>query len=153
MIRAAIEIAAPPEVVFRVVTDCDLAPKMVSSLKSCRVLKRDPDGRWDVREQVSKMTLLPSVRNVFRSDYDPPNHVRFWRVDGDLRVYEGDWWIEPIENGSRVTYESRISTPFRVPGGLARWGMCMQVPQALLALRRESLARASSAAASNGRDP
>jgi uncharacterized membrane protein len=141
MIRAAIDIAAPPEVVFQVVTDCDLAPKMVTSLKSCRILKRDPAGRWDVREQVSKMTLLPSVRNVFRSDYEQPNHVSFHRVDGDLRVYDGDWWIEPVEGGSRVTYESRISTPFRVPGPLARWGMRMQVPQALLALRRECLAR------------
>jgi len=153
MIRASIEIAAPPEVVFQVVTDCDLAPKMVTSLKSCRILKRDPAGRWDVREQVSKMTLLPSVRNVFRSEYDPPHHVSFHRVDGDLRVYDGDWWIEPVEGGSRVTYESRVSTPFRVPGPLARWGMRMQVPQALQALRRESLARVAGAAASNGRDP
>jgi carbon monoxide dehydrogenase subunit G len=153
VIVAAIDVAAPPEVVFQVVTDCDLAPKMVTSLKSCRITARDPAGRWDVREQVSKMTLLPSVRNVFRSVYDPPNHVHFHRVDGDLKIYEGDWWIEPIDGGTRVTYESRISTPFRVPGPLARWGMRMQVPQALLALRRESLARAPGAAASHGREP
>jgi uncharacterized membrane protein len=153
VIRAAIEVAAPPKVVFQVINDCDLAPKMVSSLKSCRILERDPAGRWDVREEVSKMTLLPSVRNVYRSDYDPPNHVRFYRVDGDLRVYDGEWRIEPTEGGSLVTYESRISTPFRVPGPLARWGLRMQVPQALLALRRESLARVPGATASNGRDP
>jgi len=141
VIRAAIDIAAPPEVVFRVVTDCELAPKMVTSLKSCRILERDPAGRWDVREQVSKMTFLPSVRNVFRSDYDPPGRVRFHRVDGDLKVYEGEWRIEPLPGGTRVSYSSRVSTPFHVPHALARFGLRMQVPQALLALRRECLVR------------
>jgi uncharacterized membrane protein len=142
VIRAAIDIAAPPEVVFGVISDCDLAPKMVSSLKSCRILERDPAGRWDVREQVSKMTFLPSVRNVFRSDYEPPGRVRFRRVDGDLKVYEGEWRIDPLPGGSRVSYVSRVSIPFRVPRPFARFGMRMQVPQALLALRRECLARA-----------
>lgn len=141
LIRAAIDIAAPPEVVFGVITDCDLAPHMVASLKSCRVLERDPAGHWDVREQVSKTTFVPSVTNVFRCEYDPPGHVRFHRVGGDLKVFEGEWRIEPHGAGSRVFYENRASTPFRVPGYLARIALRIQVPQALLALRRESLAR------------
>jgi hypothetical protein len=95
-----------------------------------------------VREQISKMTLLPSVRNVFRSDYDPPGHVTFHRVEGDLKVYEGEWRIEPAPGGTRVSYVSRVSIPFRVPPALARMGLRMQVPQALLALRRECLVRA-----------
>jgi ribosome-associated toxin RatA of RatAB toxin-antitoxin module len=128
-------------VVFAVITDCALAPKMVASLKSCRVLERDPAGHWDVREQVSKMTFVPSVRNVFRSDYDPPGHVRFHRIDGDLKVFEGEWRIEPHGTGSRVIYENRASLPFRVPGYLARIALRIDVRQALLALRRESLAR------------
>lgn len=142
LILAAIDIAAPPEVVFKVVTDCDLAPRMVASLKSCRVLERDPAGRWDVREEISKMTFVPSVRNVFRSDYDPPDSVRFHRVAGDLKVFEGGWRIEPRGPGSRVIYENRVSAPFRVPGYLARLALRFEVPQALQALRRESLARA-----------
>jgi ribosome-associated toxin RatA of RatAB toxin-antitoxin module len=142
LIRAAIDVAAPPEVVFQVVTDCDLAPRMVDSLKSCRVLERDPAGRWDVREEISKMSFVPSVRNVFRSDYDPPGHVRFHRTAGDLKVFEGEWRIEPHGTGSRVFYENRVSTPFRVSGYLARLGLRFEVPKALLALRRESLARA-----------
>lgn len=142
VIRAAIDIDAPPEVVFRVITDCDLAPKMVDSLKSCRILQRDPAGRWDVREDISKMTFLPSVRNVFRSDFDPPRRVVFQRVGGDLKVFEGEWQVEPRPGGVRVFYESRVGTPFRVPGPLARLGLRMEVPRALLALRREALALA-----------
>ena len=142
LILGAIEIDAPAEAVFRVVTDCELAPRMVASLKSCRVLERDPAGRWDVREYVSKMTFLPPVRNVFRSDYEPPGRVRFHRVGGDLKVFEGEWRIEPEGAGVRVIYENRVSAPFRVPGYLARLGLRLEVPQALLALRREVLAQA-----------
>jgi carbon monoxide dehydrogenase subunit G len=141
LIRAAIDVAAPPEAVFQVITDCDLAPRMVASLKSCRVVERDPAGHWDVREEISKMTFVPSVRNVFRSDYEPPGHVRFHRTGGELRVFEGVWRIEPHGAGSRVFYENRVSTPFRVPGYLARIALRIEVPQALQALRRESLAR------------
>jgi len=142
MIRAAIDIAAPPEVVFKVIADCDLATRMVESLKSCRIVERDPAGRWDVREQVSKMTFVPSVTNLFRSDYEPPTHVSFHRVGGDLKVFEGEWRIEPHGEGARVFYESRVSAPFRVPGYLARLALRFEVPKALIALRRESLARA-----------
>ncbi|HEX3699664.1 MAG TPA: SRPBCC family protein [Phenylobacterium sp.] len=142
LIQAAIDVAAPAETVFRVITDCELAAKMVDSLKSCRVLERDPAGRWDVREEVSKMTFVPSVTNVFRSDYDPPAEVRFHRVGGDLRVFEGAWRIEPHGHGVRVFYENRVSAPFRVPGYLARFALRMEVPRALVALRREAQARA-----------
>lgn len=142
MIRAAVDIAAPPAVVFSVITDCDLAPQMVSSLKSCRIVERDPAGRWDVREQISKMGfLLPSIRNVYRSEYYPPGYIRFWRVGGDLRIYQGFWRIEPVADGSRVTYQSRVSTPFFVPLAFAKPSLRRQVSQALLALRRECLAR------------
>lgn len=145
VIRAAIDIDAPPEVVYGVITDCDLAPKMVDSLKSCRIVQRDAAGRWDVREDISKVTFLPSVRNVFRSDFDPPRTVVFRRVGGDLKVFEGEWRVEPRPGGARVFYESRVSTPFRVPGPIARIGLRMEAPRALLALRRESLARAAAA--------
>lgn len=145
LIRAAIDIPAPPEVVFQVIADCDLAPRMVVSLKSCRVLERDPAGHWDVREEISKMTFVPSVRNVFRSDYEAPRRIRFHRVGGDLKVFEGEWRIEPTASGSRVAYENRVSTPFHVPGYLARFALRLEVPQALQALRRESVARSPQA--------
>jgi hypothetical protein len=141
-ITAAIDVAAPPEVVFRVIADCDLAPRMVDSLKSCRILQSDPAGRWDIREDISKMGFLPSVRNVFRSDYDPPRRVRFHRVGGDLEVFEGEWRVEPRGPGARVLYESRVAAPFRAPGPIARMALRFEVPKALLALRREALARA-----------
>jgi carbon monoxide dehydrogenase subunit G len=142
MIRAAIDIAAPQAAVWSVMTDCALAPRMVDNLKSCRILDRDPQGRWDIREQVSRMTFIPSVRTVFREDFDPPQKMTFHRTGGDLAVIEGEWRLIPHGDGVRVTYEARVAAPFSVPGWVARIALRHDVPQALLALRREAMARA-----------
>jgi len=145
-IRAAIDIAAPPQAIWSVMTDCDLAPKMVANLKSCRILERDPQGRWDIREQISKMTFVPSVRSVFREDFEPPRRMTFHRVGGDLKVLEGEWLLTPHGALTRVTYEARVAAPFSVPGWIARLALRHDVPMALLALRRESVARAQTPA-------
>ena len=141
VIRAAIDIAAPPEVIWSVMTDCNLAPRMVVNLKSCRILERDPQGRWDVREQVSRPTFAPSVRSVFREDFEPPTRMTFHRTGGDLDVLEGEWRLTPHGDQTRVTYEARVAAPFSVPGWVARLVLRHDVPMALLALRREALAR------------
>lgn len=141
-ILAAIDIAAPIEVIFATITDCALAPRMARNLKSCRLVDRDPAGRWEVREQVSKAGFLPPVRSVFRSDYDRPRRIRFHRIGGDLRMLEGEWRLEPQPDGEvRVVYECRVAAPFRIPGALARLALRADVPKALVALRRESQAR------------
>ncbi|HEY2753483.1 SRPBCC family protein [Phenylobacterium sp.] len=145
VIRAAIDIAAPIGAVWSVMTDCDLAPKMVANLKSCRILERDPQGRWDIREQVSRMTFLPSVRSVFREDFEPPNKMTFHRIDGDLDVLEGEWRLTQHGERVRVTYEARVAAPFAVPGWIARLALRHDVPMALLAMRREAIARATKA--------
>jgi carbon monoxide dehydrogenase subunit G len=142
VILAAIDVAAPQMVVWNVMTDCDLAPKMVANLKSCRILERDPQGRWDIREEVSKMTFAPSVRTVYREDFEPPHAMAFHRTGGDLKLFEGEWTLEPHGDQIRVTYEARVAAPFAVPGWVARLALRHDVPMALLALRREAMARA-----------
>jgi carbon monoxide dehydrogenase subunit G len=141
VILAAIDVAAPQAVVWGVMTNCDLAPKMVSNLKSCRILDRDPQGRWDIREEVTKMTFTPSVRTVYREDFEPNRRMSFHRTGGDLKVFEGDWRLEPHGEAVRVTYEARVAAPFSVPGWVARLALRHDVPMALLALRREAMAR------------
>ena len=115
---------------------------MVANLKSCRIVERDPQGRWDVREHVSKMTLLPSVRSVFRSDYEPTSRIAFHRTAGDLKEFEGEWRLTPHGGRVQVTYEARVAAPFSAPGWMARIALRHDVPMALLALRREAMARA-----------
>jgi uncharacterized protein YndB with AHSA1/START domain len=145
LIRAAEEIAAPPGVVWALLTDCELAPRMAPGLKSCRILERDPCGRWDLREQIARPTLMPRFRSVVRSDFEPPRRLRFRRTDGDLKVLEGEWRLTPLQGGraTRVVYESRAASPYAVPGALARLVLRRDVLAAMAALKRESLARAA----------
>ena len=140
LVRAAVDIAASKETVWSLMLDCDAALRMVANLKSCRVIERDPQGRYDVREQVSGAPFLPPVRNVYRSDYDRPNRIRFHRTGGDMTVFDGEWRLTSRLDGVRVTYEARASAPFAVPGWLARATLRHEVPAALSALKREAQA-------------
>lgn len=146
LIRAVEEIAAPPEIVWSLLTDCALAPRLAPGLKSCRILERDPAGRWDIREQISRPGLMPRFRSVVRSDFEAPRRLRFRRTDGDLKVLEGEWRLTPVRGGraTRVVYESRAASPYAVPGSLARLVIRRDVTLAMAALKRESLARAMS---------
>ena len=143
LIRGSVEIDATPEQVWEVLIDCAVAPQMVARLKSCRILERDPQGRWDVREHVSRAGPLPAVQSVFRSEYDRPRYIRFKRSGGEVKVLEGEWRLIPLTGGTRtkVLYESRASAPFAVPAPIARMILRHDVPEALAALRREVMSR------------
>jgi uncharacterized membrane protein len=142
VVRAGVDIAAPPVAVWRVMIDCAQVPRLMANVKSCRVLQHDPAGRWDVREQISKGSILPGVRTVLRSDYDAPRLVRFHRIDGDFKVLEGEWRLEPLDGGARtrVTYESRMTAPFAAPGIIVRAVLRHDMPLTLANLRDASVA-------------
>ncbi len=145
-IQAGIEIAATPDVVWAVLVDCNLATRMVPNLNSCRILERDPQGRFDIREHVSKPILFfPPIRNVFRSDYDPPHGISIHQSGGDFPVLEGQWLLIPLNHGTgtRALYEGRAAAPFAAPGPIVRLVLRDQMAEGLAALRRESLARNS----------
>jgi len=136
-IRAQVDIAAPPATVWRVLIDCSLVPHLMVGAKSCRVLQHDPAGRWDVREQISQGALLPAIRTVLHSDYEAPRAVHFHRIDGDLKVLEGNWKLEPLDAGlrTRVSYDSRVQAPFGIPAFLARSVLRGDMPKTMNNLR------------------
>jgi uncharacterized membrane protein len=136
-IRAQVDIDAPPEVVWKVLVDCAQVPHLMVGAKSCKVLQHDPGGRWDVREQVSQGALLPAIRTVLHSDYESPRAVHFHRIDGDLKVLEGNWRLDPIDQGlrTRVSYDSRVQAPFGIPAFLARTVLRSDMPKTMNNLR------------------
>jgi uncharacterized membrane protein len=145
VIHGQIDIDAPRAVVWAIMVDCARAPLLMVNVKYCRVLSHDPAGRWDVREQVTKASLLPGVRTVMRSDYDAPHTVEFHRTDGDFKILEGEWRLEPLDGGAhtRVTYQSRMSSPFAAPGFLVRAVLRKDLPATLDNLRKASEAQAA----------
>ena len=137
LIRAAIDISAPPEQVWAAMIDCRNARAMVSNVASCKILSRG--ASWDIREHVTQGgALIPAIRNVFRSDYEPYRRIRFHRVDGDLKAMNGEWGLIPLNGGrgTRVTYENHLSVRILAPAALVRAGLRKDTPKVLENLRR-----------------
>jgi len=137
LIQAAIDIPAPPERVWRTMTDCNDTRRMIRSLVECRVV-RSGEG-WDIREHVtSGGPLWPRFHYVFRSDYQGQRSIRFRNLDGNLKTFEGEWALQPRADGktTRVTYQSRVSAAIFAPPILIRAGLRRDTPKVLEIMRR-----------------
>jgi hypothetical protein len=77
---------------------------------------------------------------VIRSDYSPPYLIQFHRVDGDLKVLEGEWRLSPLAGGTRthLAYESRLVSPFPAPAMIVRAVLRKDMPQTLANVRDAS---------------
>jgi uncharacterized protein YndB with AHSA1/START domain len=120
-VRAAVRIQAAPEVIWSIVTDCRRARSFVPGLRECRRIDGAEDGSWqDVEQEVRYSWLLPTVRYVFRADYDRPHRIDFRRISGDLKEEEGTWLFTPTADGTGtvVEYEVYVDPGFWIPQGL-----------------------------------
>ncbi len=138
-IRAAIDIGAPATAIWSIMTDCSRALRFVPGLESCRVLRRDPAGRWDVREhQIAWMWFLPRVHSVFRSDYDPPNRLRFHRIAGTLARNDGEWRLTPlVGGGTRLNYDATLAASIPAPDFMVENALRRDIATVLRRLKRE----------------
>jgi uncharacterized protein YndB with AHSA1/START domain len=138
--RAAIEIDAPAEHVFRTMTDCAQALKFVPHLTRCSVLETSPDGSWQIiLHEVGYQWFMPRVSYVFRADYQPFERVRFSAVRGDFDVNEGVWELLPRREGAAtvVTYRAQVVARFFVPRWLALASLKRDLPELLQGLRAQ----------------
>jgi len=144
LIHAAIDIPAPPRTVWMVMNDCRYIRRLIASAVDCRTLQGDADkGGWDIKETVTKGNFfIPTIHNIYRSDYQPYSLIRFRKAGGDLRVEEGEWRLEALNNGAgtRVIYVNLVAANIMAPAPLVREGMRRDTAKVLANLRRESMA-------------
>ena len=143
LIQAAIDIAAPPKLVWTIMNDCHGMNRIVTSMTSCTVLQGDQRRGWDIREQVTRGNLfVPTIHNVVRNDYQPYTLIRFRKAGGDLKIEEGEWRLEAMEGGTstRVIYVNRVAANIAAPAVLVREGMKRDTAKVLVNLRRVCLA-------------
>ena len=145
LIRGAVDIAAPPSLVWAVMTDCKMAGRFIADLASCTVLKGDQKLGWDVRDQFSRGNMfLPDIHNVVRSEYQPYSSIRFKKAGGDLQAEDGEWRLEALDGGAhtRVIYINRVKANILLPAMVVRAGLRGSTPKVLMNLKRESQAAA-----------
>ncbi|OQW50948.1 MAG: hypothetical protein A4S15_13150 [Candidatus Raskinella chloraquaticus] len=141
-VLASIDIPAPRPVVWRVMNDCTYAFRIVSGLKTCRILEMTRSG--DIREHVINPAFpLPEIRSVFRSDYIEPRLIRFRQITGDYVHSNGEWRLELLGTGTRVVYDAALALTIPLPAMLIRAKIRSDFLVTLRALRREAVAAAA----------
>jgi uncharacterized protein YndB with AHSA1/START domain len=137
-VRAAVLIRAQPEAVWAVMTDCRQTTQFVPGLRRCRRIEGAPDGRWeDIEHEIRYSWFLPTVRYVFRADYERPRRIDFHRISGDLKQEEGTWVLTRTADGSGtvVEYEMYLDPGFWIPQALVNRSLRKDLPAALAGLR------------------
>ena len=137
-IRAAIRINASPETIWNVIIDCRQAVSFVPGLRRCLSIDRAHDGSWeDIEQEVRYSWFLPSIRYVFRAEYDRFHRIDFRRVSGDLKAQEGTWLLTRTADASAtvVEYEMYLDPGFWVPQPLVTRSLRKDLPAALRGLR------------------
>ena len=140
-VRASIDIAAPPLIVWGVLTDCARAPHIIPNLESCQIVKHDPAGHWDIREHIINWAaLMPRMRTVVRTSYEVGRRMLFKRVDGDMRISQGEWRLDPLANAhaTRLSYNALVAPNFPVPQFMVEHAVHEDLPNLLRAIERAS---------------
>jgi len=137
---AAVHIKASPQIIWTAMTSCDASVAIVKDMTACEILETSPAGDWDIREQRFRAPFpINSFRSEFRTDFIPPSKMTIQRTGGDMKIQEGVWLIQPLENGySRVTYQARIALKVPVPRFMMRRALRKDTPALMMALREFS---------------
>lgn len=141
--RFAIEVAAPPQVIWQVLKACELSPEYVPTVLSCRSIEKIDGDRAEVFAQTVKPAFfIPSFEHVFRLDYQPYTHIGVHRVSGPLAQLDGNWWLVPRPDGViLLIHELTVDPGLPIPRFFVRATMKRDVPKILLAVRDRAQAR------------
>lgn len=107
---------APPEVVYRVVTDFERYVDWVSDLKKIEVLERDADGR-PLEIEFRAAAFGRSTTYTLHYDYSRAPDVLAWhQTKGDLTSsLNGQYRFEPAPGGTLLTYDLEVEMSVPIP--------------------------------------
>jgi hypothetical protein len=143
VIRLAIDVAAPPQAIWDVLTACEIAPEYVPNVQSCRKLEVLDGGRADLFVQVIKPAFfIPSFEHVFRLDYTPYARIDVHRVSGPIAHMDGSWWLLPqADDHTLLVYNLALDPGFPIPRFFVRATLKRDLPKVLAAVRERAEAR------------
>ncbi len=140
VIKLAVEIAAPPQVIWDILTACQIAPEYVPNVQSCRKLEVLDGGRADLFVQVIKpVFFIPAFEHVFRLDYTPYTRIDVHRVSGPIAHMDGSWWLLPQPDGrTLLVYNLALDPGFPIPRFFVRATLKRDAPRVLSAVRERA---------------
>ena len=140
VIKLAIDVAAPPQAIWDVLTACQIAPEYVPNVQSCRKLEVLDNGRADLFVQVIKPAFfIPAFEHVFRLEYTPYTRLDVHRVSGPIARMDGTWWLLPQPDGhTLLVYNLALDPGFPIPRFFVRATLKRDLPRVLSAVRQRA---------------
>jgi len=140
LIKLAIDVAAPPQAIWDVLTACQVAPEYVPNVQSCRKLEVLDGGRAELFVQVIKPAFfIPAFEHVFRLNYTPYTRIDVHRVSGPIAHMDGSWWLLPQPDGhTLLVYDLALDPGFPIPRFFVRATLKRDLPKVLSAVRERA---------------
>jgi hypothetical protein len=140
VIKVAVDIDAPPQTIWNVLTACQIAPEYVPNVQSCRKVETLDNGRAELFVQVIKPAFfIPSFEHVFRLDYTQYTRIDVHRVSGPIAHLDGSWWLMPQPDGhTLLVYNLAVDPGFPIPRFFVRATLKRDVPRVLMAVRERA---------------
>jgi ribosome-associated toxin RatA of RatAB toxin-antitoxin module len=117
-----IEIAASPAGVMAVIVDFEAYPLWADGVREAAVLKTDGDGRA-VLVSMHVVSGFVDTRYTLVYEYAPDHAGLSWATEaasGAVKSLEGEYVLEPIGRGTKVTYRLSMEAAISLPGFLKR---------------------------------
>jgi ribosome-associated toxin RatA of RatAB toxin-antitoxin module len=134
-------IEASPKNVWSVITDYNNHKSFVPKLIDSGLIS--DNGHEQVMFERGKTGILLFRKTVYiklsiRGDY--PQRLSFRQIEGDFKVYEGDWLIErtPDGKGSTLTFRAKIKPDFFAPAAFVRKVQENDLPMVLAAMKKRA---------------
>ncbi len=131
----SIEVNAPIEKVFQVITDYERYPGMFNEVKTVEVLKRTPK-KAVVKFQVK---YVKSFSYTLEFTFKKPEEVTWVQIEGDFKDNRGSWKLEKKgKNKTFVTYSAELDFGFFVPKGILNRVIQVSLPAMLKRFKEEA---------------
>ena len=131
-----IVIAAPPEQIMAVIADFDDYPTWATGVRSAEVVEQDGDRA----ERVHFVLEAAPIRDEYELGYvwDGDRSVTWSLVQRGsmLTSMDGKYQLDPIDDGTRVTYQLSVDVSIPMLGMLKRKAEKVIIDTALKGLKR-----------------
>lgn len=113
------EIAAPPEVIWALLTDFPRYPKIFKRLDGCQITKREGDHVFVASYLKGQLFVKERCQHVVNDLSGAPNILRWHAIDGNFKSLDGCWDISTLQKDrTLLTYTLEVDAGPIIPGAL-----------------------------------
>jgi carbon monoxide dehydrogenase subunit G len=136
----SVDVAAPPAVMWRVLTDYERMTRFVPGLRRAKRVGVTAEGPVIEHVGVTRVLFVGrTVRALVQMHEVAPIGIRFRSLAGDIPRLSGAWRIQPLPGSrTRLRYTCQAATGLRLPSALLAWMARQESLPRIRALGREA---------------